>query len=119
MTQRLLALLRRIEDRGVSAEVIDLRTLDLLSLDFETVGDSLARTGVVAIVEQAAAGLSVGRRIASELTERFFDELDAPPGCIASMDVPNSVSRILEEAAMISDDEIVDLLVQMGSRTWK
>ncbi len=119
MVPRLLGLADELEAAGVSAEIVDLRTLDLASLDFATVGASLAKTGVVTTVEQAAAGQSIGRRIASQITERFFDELDAPPGCIASRDVPNSVSRVLEEAAMISDADIVDLVTKMGRRAWK
>ncbi|TVQ21032.1 MAG: MFS transporter [Spirochaetaceae bacterium] len=119
MVRRVMSLVPAIEEAGVSAEIIDLRTLDLASLDYATVGESLTKTGVVVIVEEAAAGQSIGRRIASEVTERFFDNLDAPPGCIASRDVPNSVSRVLEQAAIISDDEIRDLVVQMGRRSWK
>ena len=119
MTQRLLSIAPQLEAARINAEIVDLRTLDLASLDFETCGESLARTGVVAIVEEAAAGQGIGRRIASEMTERFFDELDAPPGVIASMDVPNSVSKALEEAAVISDDQILEQLTLMGRRQWK
>lgn len=119
MTNRVVTIAKALENQGVSAEIIDLRTLDLASLDFATLGNSLEKTGVLATVEQAAGGHAIGRRIASEVTERFFDLLDGPPGVITSRDVPNPVSRVLEEAAMISDDEIADLLQQMARRAWK
>ena len=103
----------------IDIELIDLRTLDLANVDFETIGESLGRTGQIAIFEQAAGGQSIGRRIMSEVTERFFDDLDGPPGVFTSLDVPNSVSRILEDEAMISDDQIAEAIRAMVSRRWK
>lgn len=119
MTGRVLRIAESLAAEGVSVEVIDLRTLDLATLDFDTLGASLAKTGVVATVEEAAGGHGIGRRIASEITERFFDHLDGPPGVITSKDVPNPVSRELERAAMISDEEISDLLTKMARRAWR
>ncbi|MFW5842834.1 MAG: alpha-ketoacid dehydrogenase subunit beta, partial [Spirochaetota bacterium] len=119
MTGRVLRVAESLAAEGVSVELIDLRTLDLASLDFDTLGTSLAKTGIIATVEEAAGGQAIGRRIASEITERFFDSLDAPPGVITSKDIPNSVSRVLEQAAMIQDDEITDLLTKMARRAWK
>jgi 2-oxoisovalerate dehydrogenase E1 component len=119
MVPRAVAVAESLANEGISAEVIDLRTLDLANLDFETLGQSLGKTGVIAIVEQAAEGHAIGRRIAATVTERFFNQLDAPPGVITSQDVPNSVSRVLEEAALISDGEITNLLRLMARREWK
>jgi 2-oxoisovalerate dehydrogenase E1 component len=119
MTRRVARLTPRLHDAGVTVDHLDLRSIDLASVDFEALGQSVAKTGVFAVVEEAAAGQSIGRRIASEVTERFFDELDAPPGCLASLDVPNSVSKVLEEAAIISDDQMYDELMRMGKRMWK
>jgi 2-oxoisovalerate dehydrogenase E1 component len=100
----------------VSLEIVDLRTVDLPALDFETVGRSLAKTGALAIVEEAAAGQGIGPRVAAAVTERFFDLLDAPPCCLASLDVPLSVSKVLEDAAMISDTQIVAALTAAAKR---
>jgi pyruvate/2-oxoglutarate/acetoin dehydrogenase E1 component len=74
------------------------------------------KTGAVAIVEEAPAGQSLGPRIAAGVTERFFDSLDAPPCCLASLDVPLSVSKVLEDAAMISDTQIVAALTAAAKR---
>lgn len=103
----------------VSVEVIDLRTLDLVSLDFATIGESLEKTGAFATVEQAAGGQALGHRVVADVTQRYFDFLDAPPGVITSMDVPNPVSRSLEAAAMLSDEKIVSLLRDMALRKWR
>jgi len=116
LTGRVEALVETLDAQGISAELIDLRTVDLVSLDYETIGASLKKTGAIAIVEEAAGGQAIGQRIAAEVTRRFFDDLDAPPACLASKNVPNSVSRILEAAAILSDEEIVHALVQVGRR---
>jgi len=118
MTGRVEALIEKLDAQGVSVEIIDLRTVDLISLDYETVGASLKKTGAIAVVEEAAGGQAIGERIAAEVTRRFFDELDGPPGTLTSKNVPNSVSRILEAAAMLSDEEIVQGLVRIGKRNW-
>ena len=80
---------------------------------------SLQKTGVMAIVEEAAGAQTIGPRIAEQVMVRFFDYLDAPVGCISSLNVPNSVSRRLEAAAIISDDEIEEKLTAMAKRAWR
>lgn len=117
MVARVAAVAATLSD-DVSIEVIDLRTLDLASLDFPNIGVSLEKTGAFSIVEQAAAGQAVGHRVVAEVTRRFFDALDAPPGVVASRDVPTPVSRKLEEAALLSDEQIASTLRAMALRRW-
>ena len=119
ITGRVMNLKEELENRGVSIEIIDLRSVDLPSIDYETIGNSVKKTGAVATVEEAAEDQSIGARIAAGVAERFFDELDAPPGCLTSLNVPNSVSKVLEAAAMISDEQITEGLEAMGKRRWK
>ena len=119
MGVRLESLLPAFAERSLKPEIIDLRTLDFAAMDFETIGASLEKTGAVAIVEEAAGGHSIGRRITSEITERFFDLLDAPPGCISSLDVPPPVSRVLEAAAMVDDAEIIETISAIAARKWR
>ncbi len=119
MAYRTAKLLPEFKSKGVSVELIDLRTLDLPSLDFETIGDSLKKTGVAVIVEQAPANLSIGGKIAAEITERFFDCLDSPVMRLNSLDVPNSVSKVLEESAMLDDDTIIHNTILAARRQWK
>ena len=112
-------LIAEFEAAGVSAELIDLRTLDPPSIDYETIGESLRKTGAVAIVEEAATGQSIGSRIAGELMERYFDYLDVPVARLSSLDVPLPVSKVLEAAAMIADDRILDTVTAVAKRKWK
>ena len=119
MVGRLESLGGELEARSVSAEIIDLRSLDLPGIDWDTIDGSLRKTGVVAVVEAAAGGQAIGGRIAAQITERFFDDLDGPPGCLASLDIPNPVSRALEEAALLDDRTIVTALEAMAKRRWR
>ena len=116
MTERLRALRGTLSEKGVSADIIDLRTLDFPSMDFETIGESLKKTGAMVIVEEAAGGQAIGNRIAAIASARYFDYLDAPCFSLTSLDVPNSVSRVLEAAAMLDDDTIVDTVVKAADR---
>jgi len=117
MAYRCENLIGEFERIGISAEIIDLRTVDLPSLDFNTIGKSLDKTGVV-VVEEAPANHSIGSKIAAEITERFFNYLDSPVMRLSSLDVPNSVSKVLESAAMISDEHIVKMVAQAAKRQW-
>jgi 2-oxoisovalerate dehydrogenase E1 component len=119
MAYRCEKLISNFKEKGISAEIIDLRTVDLPGLDFETISKSLKKTGVAVVVEEAPANHSIGSKIAAELTERCFDYLDSPVLRITSLDVPNSVSRVLEKAAIIDDETIIHNVVLAANREWK
>jgi 2-oxoisovalerate dehydrogenase E1 component len=87
---------------GVQAEVIDLRTLDWAGLDFDTIGASLRKTGMLVTVEQAPETNSIGGKIASACVQRFFDDLDGAPVTVAGPNVPLPVSKIGELACLPS-----------------
>ncbi len=119
MSRRIEQLAAELQSNGVSADMIDLRTVDLPSLDFPAIGKSLQKTGAAAIVEEAPANHSLGGKIAAEMTERFFDYLDSPVMRLSSLDVPNSVSRVLEKRAMLDDEQILDMVTRAAKRQWK
>ncbi len=98
---------QQLEAKGISAEIVDLRTLDTAGLDFETIGRSLRKTSRLVTIEQAPASNSVGPKIAAECLKRFFDDFDCPPASVAAPDVPIPVSRRLEKICLLSVDQIV------------
>jgi 2-oxoisovalerate dehydrogenase E1 component len=85
---------------GLEVEVVDLRTLDYSGLDFDTIGQSVEKTGLVLILEQVPRSMGIASRISDEIQERFYDFLDAPVEKITAPDVPAPVSRALETAMM-------------------
>lgn len=95
---------------GVDAEVIDLRTVDDAGLDYETLGRSLRKTGMLVTLEQAPRSNSIGAKIARECQNRFFDAFDGAPVSVNAPDVPLPVSRALEQACMPSLAQVKDAI---------
>jgi 2-oxoisovalerate dehydrogenase E1 component len=93
-------------DMGVSADVIDLRTLSLRDLDYELIGESIRKTGNVAVVEQTTRGTSIGAHIADEIQRRFFDYLDQPVKRVTGRWAPPVVSKALERAALAGREDV-------------
>jgi pyruvate dehydrogenase E1 component beta subunit len=81
-------------DAGVSAEVIDVRSL--APIDWTTIGDSIRKTGRVMIVEEGAKTGGVGAELAAGIVERFASSLRAPIMRVASADVPAPFAPVLE-----------------------
>jgi len=101
---------------GVEAEVLDLRTLDPAGIDYATIGESIARTGALAVFEHAPASASLGPRIAAECGRRFFDRLDGPVALVAGPDVPLAASPRLEAASIPTIADIAAAAVRAARR---
>jgi 2-oxoisovalerate dehydrogenase E1 component beta subunit len=85
-----------LEQEGVSAEIVDLRTL--LPLDEETVLASVRKTSRALVLHEATLTGGVGGEIAARIAEKAFEHLDAPVVRIAAPDTPVPFSPPLEEA---------------------
>lgn len=95
-----------VEELGVDAEIIDLRTLDRASLDWETIEASIRKTNNVLIVEQGARGTSYGGILADELQRRVFDYLDQPIHRVTGGEASPSISKVLEAAACARPQDV-------------
>jgi len=101
----------------VDAEVIDLRWLDRASIDWETIGRSIKKTGNVLIAEQGALGTSYGSWLSDEIQRRFFNDLKGPVERVTGGEASPSISKVLERAAIAKKEEVViklQALVQAG-----
>jgi pyruvate dehydrogenase E1 component beta subunit len=90
---------------GISAEVIDLRTLR--PLDMTAVLDSVRKTNRVVIVEEDWPQFGIGAQIADDIQKNAFDYLDAPVSRVTSEDVPMPYSRDLELSALPDEGKVV------------
>lgn len=99
--------LEAVEALGVDAEIVDLRTLDRASLDWETIGASVRKTHNVLIVEQGARGTSYGAMLADELHRRLFDWLDQPVQRVHGREASPTISKVLERAAFAGREEVM------------
>jgi pyruvate dehydrogenase E1 component beta subunit len=94
-----------LENEGIDAEVIDLRTLN--PLDMGTVVESAKKTGKVIIVYEGWRTGGAGAEIAAQIYEAAFDHLDAPVERVATLDTPIPYNARLERAALPSAADIV------------
>ncbi|HZC37336.1 MAG TPA: pyruvate dehydrogenase complex E1 component subunit beta [Sphingomicrobium sp.] len=92
-------------EHGVSAEVIDPRTLRPLDLD--SILASVAKTNHVVIVEEGWPHGGVGANLSALITEQAFDQLDAPPQRVTGADVHMPYSKRLEQAAIPHEENVV------------
>jgi len=90
---------------GISAEVVDLRTLR--PLDDETILGSVARTRRAVIVDEGWRSVGLSAEISARIMEGAFYELDAPVARVCTEEVPIPYARHLEDAALPSVDKIV------------
>ena len=91
---------------GISAEVIDLRTIK--PLDEATVLAAARRTGRVVVVHEASRTCGVGAEIAALVAEHAFDSLKAPLRRVTGPDAPPPASYALEQAFVPGVDAVVE-----------
>ena len=96
---------KKLKELGISAEIIDLRTIR--PIDFDTIIESVKKTNRCVTVEESFPVCSVGSYIGSQIMVRAFDYLDAPVLNCTGKDVPMPYAENLEKAALITPDEIV------------
>ena len=91
---------------GISAEVVNLRTIR--PLDIDTVLASVRKTGRCVTVEEAFPVCSVSSEIGYQVQEKAFDFLDAPILRVTGKDVPMPYAANLEKLALPSVKEVID-----------
>jgi pyruvate dehydrogenase E1 component beta subunit len=113
MVARALAAAGRLAGEGVSAEVIDPRTL--APLDTATIIESVSRTGHLVLVDQATRHASASAVIAAEVADAGFGYLKAPIKQVTALDTPIPYSKPMEEHVLPSEDRIVAAVRQVLS----
>jgi pyruvate dehydrogenase E1 component beta subunit len=92
-------------EHGISAEVVDLRSIR--PLDEDTILESVAKTHRAIYVEEGKAFCGVGAQVAYMIQSRIFDELDAPVLRVNSLDAPAIYSPPLEKIQLPFPEQIV------------
>ncbi len=94
----------KLEKEGISAEIIDLRTI--VPLDLDTIVESVKKTGKLIVADEAHERCGVGAEIGFQIMENAFYYLDAPVGRINTPNVPLPFSPSLEFPIIPSADKI-------------
>ncbi len=112
MAHRCLEAADLLGQRGVSCEVIDLRTIRLW--DKEAILDSVRKTHRLVVVHEAVRSFGAGAEIASTVMEEAFDELDAPIVRVAAHDIPMPFNDALERETVPTVERIVEAVEKLG-----
>ncbi|MEM7328952.1 MAG: pyruvate dehydrogenase complex E1 component subunit beta [Pseudomonadota bacterium] len=91
--------------QGISAEVIDLRSIR--PLDMDTIVESVKKTNRLVTAEEGWKHMGVGGEIAAGVTELAFDYLDAPPQRVTQKDVPLPYAGNLEDMSLPNVNDII------------
>ena len=105
MVGRALEAADRLAEQGISAEVIDLRSIR--PLDSATIVDSVKKTSRLVTCEEGFPFAGIGAEIAMQVMEQTFDWLDAPITRVTGKDVPMPYAANLEALALPQIDDIV------------
>jgi pyruvate dehydrogenase E1 component beta subunit len=114
MTHVALQAAAELEKEGVSAEVVDLRSLR--PLDEETLVASVERTHRMVVVHEGWPYGGVGAEIADRVQRLAFDALDAPILRVSTLDVPMPYSAKLEQACMPQPERVVATVKRLLAR---
>jgi pyruvate dehydrogenase E1 component beta subunit len=106
MMLRVNEAVKALDEAGISAEVIDLRTAR--PLDHATIVESVKKTNRLVIVEEAWPLASISSEITYQIQKHAFDYLDAPIQRVCSLDVPLPYASTLVEAYLPSVAKIID-----------
>jgi pyruvate dehydrogenase E1 component beta subunit len=94
-----------LAEEGISAEVIDLRTVR--PIDFDTVLESVRKTNRLVVLEEAWPLGSISTEIAFRVQKDAFDSLDAPIKRVTSLDTPMAYAPTLVEAYLPNKDKVI------------
>jgi pyruvate dehydrogenase E1 component beta subunit len=114
MVEVALAAAEALAGEGISAEVIDLRTIR--PLDIETILASVKKTNRIVSVEEGWPFAGIGSEIAAQIMEQAFDWLDAPVARVCGKDVPLPYAANLERLAL---PQVADVVAAAKAVTYR
>jgi pyruvate dehydrogenase E1 component beta subunit len=96
----------KLAEQGISAEVINLRSIR--PLDTETIAASVRKTNRLVTLEEGWPFAGIGAEVAMQMVEACFDHLDAPPVRVHGLDIPMPYAANLEKLALPRLEQVVD-----------
>ena len=106
--------MKQLEEKGIDAEIIDLRTL--YPYDQETIFNSVKKTGRVLVVNEDTEVTNYGEHILRRITEDCFYHLEAPPALLAGANIPGvGLAESMEHASVPQIAIIVDTAAKIAA----
>ncbi|AMJ40641.1 alpha-ketoacid dehydrogenase subunit beta [Anaerotignum propionicum] len=111
MVKKAMEAAEKLAAEGISAEVLDPRTI--APLDKETIRESIEKTHRAIVVEEGNKTGGIGAEIAAMMQEEMYDELDGPVLRVAALDVPLPYDVALELVCIPNADKIVETVKRL------
>ena len=112
MVHRALAAADKLQEKGISVEVVDPRTL--APLDKQTIIDSVKKTGKLVIMDEEPKTESASSEIAAIVAEEAFNFLKAPIKRVCAPDTPIPFSPALERAWMPDEEDLIEAVTELA-----
>ena len=113
MVNKSLTAAEQLGAEGISAEVIDLRTLN--PLDHDTMARSVQKTHKAVVIQEAVEMGGVAAQVVKSLVDNCFDHLDAPIKTVAAGNTVIPFSPPLEDAMLPSEEKIVAAVKEIAA----
>jgi pyruvate/2-oxoglutarate/acetoin dehydrogenase E1 component len=110
MVKMALDVASELQEKGISVEVVDLRTLE--PLDIDTVVDSVKKTGRVVIVDEDVSRCGVTGELGMQIMEKAFNHLEAPVQRVAAANLPIPAG-VLEQYVLPQPRDIVQAITRV------
>jgi len=111
MVHRALAAANKLQEKGISLEIVDLRSL--APIDKQTIINSVKKTGRLVIMDEEPKTASASAEIAAIVAEEAFDLLDAPIKRVCAPDTPIPFSPSLEKAWMPDEEDLIKAVTEI------
>ena len=105
---------KALEEQGIDAEVVDLRTLK--PMDTDALVQSLKKTHHLVVLEEDYTTCGTGSEIVARMQYEAFDHLDAPMERVTTAEVPIPYARNLERSAIPNEQSVIDAVLRTLSR---
>jgi 2-oxoisovalerate dehydrogenase E1 component len=113
LVQRSVVAARQAEADGIHVEILDLRTLS--PYDWETIAESVRRTGRVIVAHEDSRSWGYGAEIAARIADELFEYLDAPVRRIGALDTYVGYSPSLENEILPQVPDILAAIRELKS----
>jgi len=111
MVHRALAAANKLQEKGISLEIVDLRSL--APIDKQTIINSVKKTGRLVIMDEEPKTASASAEIAAIVAEEAFDLLDASIKRVCAPDTPIPFSPTLEKAWMPDEEDLIKAVTEI------
>jgi len=112
LVQRSLLAAQQAEKDGISATVIDLRTI--VPYDWDTIAAAVKHTNRVVIAHEDQLTCGFGAELAARIADQLFEHLDAPIRRVAALDTPVAYAPVLEEVILPQSSHVLKAIQEVA-----